>query len=344
MPEINDLNNEQTAQDIAQKEQLNQCELMLESGQSVDAEVLEWLPSLRRDLGIDFLDFYDDSTILSYAAENGYLDIVKLLLDEDANINRSGRGGSTPYIVALMYHPKLELIRLFLEYGADVNFHDTPLDALMRYDISYDKAGSTFSDIFNIFYSQGLVDPHSRSWDRLIGEYLPEKGELAILKQLYVDFPTIDLNQTFRNVTMLMFAAENGQLEICRFLIEHGSDPHKLTGSYRYLSDFCFKTSVLYNVSRKGSLPVIEYLLDNGVDVNGSDALGTTPLMRAASHRRKDVIDSLLSYGADVHLRDHWNRNAFWHVDPYSKGPNQDSVDVILDRLHLAEQATPLLR
>lgn len=59
-------------------------------------------------------------TALSWAAENGHFTIAKLLLDAKANPNTEDHLGSTPLVLSAM-NDKLEMVRLLLENNSEIN-------------------------------------------------------------------------------------------------------------------------------------------------------------------------------------------------------------------------------
>ncbi len=65
-----------------------------------------------------------DNPPLLNAIENGHIDIVKLLIENDANINIKDSGDWTPLIMASFYG-HLDIIEYLLENGADINSDDT---------------------------------------------------------------------------------------------------------------------------------------------------------------------------------------------------------------------------
>jgi ankyrin repeat protein len=103
--------------------------------------------------------------------------------------------------------------------------------------------------------------------------------------------------QTVRRRTILMFAAEYGNLEVVKLLIEHGADVRA--------KDILRETPLFY-AARSGSLPVAKYLIDKGLDVNAAAAgrYGQTPLMAAAACGDFDMVNLLLEKGAKVNAKD----------------------------------------
>jgi ankyrin repeat protein len=60
---------------------------------------------------------------LCVAAYNGHLEVVKLLLEKGADIEHKDNDGRTPLCVAA-YNGHLEVVRLLLEKGADIEHKD----------------------------------------------------------------------------------------------------------------------------------------------------------------------------------------------------------------------------
>ncbi|MEG1638933.1 MAG: ankyrin repeat domain-containing protein, partial [Erysipelotrichaceae bacterium] len=58
----------------------------------------------------------------------------------------------------------------------------------------------------------------------------------------------------------------------------------------------------------------IKLLIENGADVNMCDNNGCTALMRSAYAGYKDLVDYLLSHGADKELLDKEGRKAVHYV------------------------------
>ena len=75
-----------------------------------------------------------------------------------------------------------------------------------------------------------------------------------------------------------------------------------------------------------GILYLVEYYLDQGVDIDAKDSEGMTALHKAAKYGHENVVRLLLISGAAVGIRDQWEQNALvWAV-----GANHVSVSRLL--------------
>ena len=66
--------------------------------------------------------FLSGNTALTYACAGGFLDVVKVLLKEGANIEDHNENGHTPLMEAASAG-HVEVARVLLEYGAGINTH-----------------------------------------------------------------------------------------------------------------------------------------------------------------------------------------------------------------------------
>ncbi len=73
------------------------------------------------DIGADVnARFEDGSTALITAAENGFLDICRLLINNKANVNEVDNYGNDALVKAVLYG-HTGVIKMLLENGADIN-------------------------------------------------------------------------------------------------------------------------------------------------------------------------------------------------------------------------------
>ena len=69
-------------------------------------------------------------------------------------------------------------------------------------------------------------------------------------------------------------------------------------------SEKSFYNLVLWIASRGGHAGIIEFIASTGMDLNGQDSDGRTPLIHAAQKGKMDSTRALLAAGADISIQD----------------------------------------
>jgi ankyrin repeat protein len=120
------------------------------------------------------------------------------------------------------------------------------------------------------------------------------EGDLSKIARLLAD-GLIDERDTDGN-TALIIAAENGHLEIVRFLLARGADieARDKKGS-----------NALCAAAGKGDGTVLSILLESGAEPNCRNDRGYSPLLLAAYSGIQNAVSVLLSHGSDPNLGDH---------------------------------------
>lgn len=198
-----------------------------------------------------------------------------------------------------------ETVELLIEAGVDVNQKDhrgrTPLMKAVG-PIQLDtrqSAQATVQDatqIASLLLLRGAqieaVDGRGQSaLMRAAAKGSPENVKLLIAKGADVN------RKDSHGETALMLAAGRqrySQLSLIRLLLDHGADAQHINDQGQ---------SALMAAASHGQPEVASILMESGADVNGKDANGDTPLMRAAfqAHEYQSVmIRTLLDKGARV--------------------------------------------
>ena len=94
-----------------------------------------------------------------------------------------------------------------------------------------------------------------------------------------------------RLVMDLFFAADVGDLERVKLLVEQGMDKDVI--------DAANGKTPLYKASRNGHLPVVRYLVEQGARKDRANFNGVAPLIVASYKGHTDVVHYLLEQGAD---------------------------------------------
>ena len=114
-------------------------------------------------------------------------------------------------------------------------------------------------------------------------------GNVVVVKQ-YIESGKVNVNQAFFAWTPLLSAASKHQLEVVKYLAEHGADLN-----YRHPVT---KMSAVSHAAYDGDVKLLEYLLQKGADPNSKGKGGVTPLRMARDQGQTAAVEVLIKYGA----------------------------------------------
>lgn len=149
----------------------------------------------------EIVDISKNKTILHCAVAHDMLDIVKLIIDRNANINAKNKEGKTPLLYALDHRNK-EIVKLLISHGANVT------DKIKYLNISPLHIAA--------------------SW-----------GDIEITKLLISNGAIIDINALSKHPwrTPLDCARENGGQEMIQFLNSYGAEYSKIKYKYKIMTN-----------------------------------------------------------------------------------------------------------
>lgn len=154
--------------------------------------------------------------------------------------------------------------------------------------------------------------PSQDTIDQFVGN---AHGNLAIVKELVGKFPSmINANASWTE-TAVQAATQTGQVEIAKYLVDHGADYDICTaamlGNLDCLVDFLKEDPNLVNARGAHGIPLLyfsvihahndvsELLLAHGADPNAASPGGITPLHGAVMFNQPKMALWLLNHGAD---------------------------------------------
>lgn len=108
------------------------------------------------------------------------------------------------------------------------------------------------------------------------------KGDLIRVKQCLCVYDENIESKGYKGWTALMWAAGADDLEVVKYLVEHGADVNA--------KDNDGKTALM-KASKNGYLEIVEYLVEHGADVNAKDNDGETALKLAKDKKKKRKSD-----------------------------------------------------
>ncbi|RDW57321.1 hypothetical protein BP5796_12771 [Coleophoma crateriformis] len=259
-------------------------------------------------------------TPLCWAARNGFVRAVKLLLgEENIDLNLKDSQYSRTPLSWAAGNGHETVVKLLLEtgqLGVDFRDHDgrTPLSW---------AAKNGYTAIVKLLLETGLVIADSKdrySWTPLL--YAAKNGYEAIIKmllktsQIKVDFKSRD------GRTPLSWAAGNGHEAIVKLLLETG----QVEVDFK---DQVGRTPLTWAASN-GYEAIVKLLLETGhVNADSKDPNGRTPLSWAARNGHEAIVKLLLETGeVEVDFKDQDGRTPLsWaarngHVNADSKDRN----------------------
>jgi uncharacterized protein len=235
-------------------------------------------------------------TPLLYAARENCAACVDVLLEHDVDIDLPDPDGVSPLLVAVM-NANWDLARQLIDAGADVN----------QWDIYGESPLFTAIDLRNrIDGGRASIDPLNTARGLAIVNLLLERGANPNM-QLFFKPANLRGATNTRGSTPLIRAANNGDLEVVKLLLERGAD------ATVYMAD---RQTPIHAVlagraSEPQALELIRVLRQAGTDVNvvalvnhGEEVRGGTALHVAVRKRYKEVIKELASYGIDMNAKD----------------------------------------
>jgi len=274
-------------------------------------------------------------TPMLYAARQGEDASVQALIEGGADVNQVAAGSKTsPLLIATM-NGHFDLAMDLLEKGADPNLAAepssiTPLYAAVNLQwaphamypqpVAHKQQRTTHLELVEALLEAG-ANPNSR---------LTKKVWF-----MHYNFDTSGLDET--GATPFWRAAYGSDVPVMKVLVAYGADPNLRTqnaGSRRYVAEpgkenekdpsglppvpeggpsmtalhaatgAGFGAGFAANDHRNhpaGFMPAVKYLVEEcGADVNARDHLGSVPLHNAASRGDVEMIEYLVSQGADV--------------------------------------------
>jgi ankyrin repeat protein len=178
------------------------------------------LKEVRRQLAwgvsVNSSHFFTRDTPLIEAAANGHLDVVKLLIENGADVNLKGEAWYGPlHAAAAKGH--IEVVKILLENGADVNiFHQNkPL---------HNAAMNGHIEVAEILLANG-ADINAKGTDEAAPLHTAvSNNQLAMVKWLLSKGANVNPIAAY-GCTPLHSAARRNNVEIGKILLEHGTDP-----------------------------------------------------------------------------------------------------------------------
>lgn len=272
-------------------------------------------------------------TALLHAAREGHVEVAEALLDGGADIDQVSADNTSPLLIAAL-NGQFDLALRLVERGADPDIAastdgSNPLFAVLNTQWSpksnypqpraHDQQETTYLDVLQALLAAG-ADPNPRLRTHL----------------WYFEYGLTKIGTDLKGATPFWRATYAQDLVAMRMLVEHGADPTIPTSwpavgmrerrqqdgrqqedsGLPWIPEDAFNAYPIHIAAGGGFtglgafsirnvpnsfIPAVRYLIEeHGIDVNTRDSWGFTPLHYASSRGDNELIEYLVSVGADV--------------------------------------------
>ncbi|VDH97454.1 Hypothetical predicted protein [Mytilus galloprovincialis] len=246
--------------------------------------MVQWM--LRNDVVVD--QCTDDGECgIFQASETGRTDIVKLLLDKNANVNLYNTNNISPLLMASQ-NGHTDIVKLLLERNPDINLchinGSSPLLQASHY-------GHT--DIVNLLLERNPdVNLCNKDGCSPMLQAI-QNGHTDIVKLLLERNPDVNLCDNYENSPLIQ-ASYNGHTDIVILLLERNPDPCDNTS---------VSTSYVYNnISISNSPSLVQSLMKHKPDINAQTYDGGSALYFSALNGNIEITQLLLKNYADCNI------------------------------------------
>jgi ankyrin repeat protein len=253
-------------------------------------------------------------TALLLALQRNDLPVLRLLVEDGADVNVHDSNGSTPLLLVANQFASTEdesapfadkvsltgkaratqtaIARLLLEHGVNVNDRDSEgFTPLLR------AAQSGAANVAELLLNRGAdINARDSYGDTVLGAAV---GALDV-ESNHTEIVTFlldrgaNINALSGSETVLQIAAQDDNEALFRLLLARGANVNEQDD---------FGRTVLIDVAQSGSPTLLRLLLAHGAQVNARDENGWTALMCAAFGDQPDNVRLLLESGADFRLK-----------------------------------------
>lgn len=225
-------------------------------------------------------------TMLNDACSNKSIMIASRLLEMGANVNNADQDGGTPLhdaIEAEVKSSKLELVKLLITYGADVN-------AVSNYSAPLHFAAySGDTEIIECLLINGAdINNQGRCKTEtplMVALGQENKSAVEILLKKGAD---VNLQNSSNGKTAIHYAARSLNLEMVQLLIRNHADPCVVSKAGSILH------SVIYSDIDRSNTEFIKFIIELGVDVDAQNEDGETALHLITSYGSLEEMSLIL--------------------------------------------------
>ncbi len=293
-------------------------------------------------LYIDSLDSHGHTALMN-AVDNEYDDIVKLLLENKADVNlRDTFGRQSTVLMDAVESDSENIVKLLLANKADVNLQNNLGWTALMYAVKSDSENM----VKLLLENKADVDLWNNDGRTALMEAVAGNSE-NIVKLLLKNEADVNLqNNDNDGHTTLMQAVMNNNNNIVKLLLENKAnidlqDGHErsalmyaVIGNSENMVELLLKNNANVNLRHSMGHTVLMYasenmaklLLKNKANVDLQDNLGRSALMKAVIFNFENMVKLLLKNKANVDLQD----TSIWTALMYAATNNSENIVKLL--------------
>ena len=288
--------------------------LMAKAVDQNNIEMVKYLISIGQDVNakIFYNEMWFDSP-MKVAAQNGNIEIAKLLIDKGANLN-----SSDDYIYNAVYYGSYDIVKLLIDNDIfNINTNSTKEEAI------YLAKNQKYYEIEKLLSSKNTetIDGYDDIMNAI------SKGDIKTLEKLIKN--DTDLNKQYDKITPINLAVTRNDKDIVKLLAEKNADMNLEDGygysplmkAFEYYNSNLIMEIIDLNAdlnticSANGETPLTRfasmsdytklayYMIKNGADVNKQNNNGYTPLMIAVANRNYSILELFANMNADYNIK-----------------------------------------
>ena len=221
---------------------------------------------------------------LYVAVKYDRLPLVRLLLEYGADVNASGSRDCSLLQMAIESEGRtnIELAKILLEHGADVDFQDSQGRSVTQFAAARGRV-----ELVQLLLDHGAnVNVQGGIWSSALGA-ATWHDRLDIVRILLDHGADSSLQPIDTRHSLLHEAVESNNLDILVLLYERGADVHLETMNDEGLTPL--HAAVIMSTSR-GNMDCVKYLLEKGASPDVADLSGNSPMHTALQSENAEMV------------------------------------------------------
>lgn len=243
-------------------------------------------------------------TALHLAVLNHRVKAIEMLGAANANLNQTTNTGRTPLTIAAQQND-LTTAQLLLNVGANANqrngYGSTSLHFLAEYnDKSEDKSTQDFAAMARLLIDAGIDINVQNESGNTVANMAALNEQTTLLEVLIANKANLNLADD-DSWTPLLVAVNNKDLTLVETLLLGGANPNQSFSNQWAPLHMALNTA---SPVAGETNDIIRLLMKHGANINQTDHLGITPILKAALGANQAEFYTLLEYQPDLsHIR-----------------------------------------